>query len=106
MWIEIDKKCIKNLNENFNVVGVYINDINSDILQFSSENTPILITGYRNLRTGQLDDTFREDGKITEQFIPIPNTFVNLPKRRNCDDTLNSHGGKLFTYVTHSTSKF
>ena len=94
MWIEIDKKCIKNLNETFIVVGVYINDINStyyddnifeelysDIVWFSRVNTPILITGDLNGRTGELDDTFRNDGKMTEQFIPIPNTFVNLPKR-------------------------
>ena len=70
-------------------------ELYSDILTFSSKNTPILITGDLNGHTGELDDAFREDGDMTEQFITIPSTFVNLPKRRNCDNTINSHGERI-----------
>ena len=66
VWIEIDKKCIKNLDENFIVVATYINDITStyydekcfqelhdDILKFSSGRKPILFTGDFNGRTAE-----------------------------------------------------
>ena len=108
VWIEVDKKCIKNLNENFLVVGTYINDITStyydekifeefysDILNFGKDNKPVLITGDFNGRTSDIDDTFREVGNLHQETIPIQNTFVDLPKRRNCDKILNSHGEKI-----------
>ena len=73
MWIEIDKIIVKNLNENFIVVGTYVNDITSryydekifeefysDILKFGNYNKPVLITGDFNGRTSDMDDTFRE----------------------------------------------
>ena len=111
MWIEINTNYVKNLNENFFVVGTYINDmtstyynekifeeLHSDILKFSNGKNPILITGDFNGRTAELDDMFREDENPSQEVIPIPNTFVNLPKRRNCDKVLNSHGEKIIHF--------
>ena len=110
VWIEINKECIKNLQENFIVVATYISDITStyynetifeelyaDILRFIGEDIPILFTGDFNGRTGYKDDSFIENGqgRTSENSIPIPNTFVNLPKRRNCDSIINSHGEKI-----------
>ena len=64
-WMEVNKKYIANLQNNFFIVGTYINDITStyyddkifqelytDILNFNSENTPILFMGEFNGRTG------------------------------------------------------
>ena len=69
VWLEVDKKYITNLQKNFFIVGVYINDITStyyddkifqelytDILEFSSGDTPILFMGDFNGCTGTLDD--------------------------------------------------
>ena len=108
IWIEIGKKCIKNLQENFLIVGTYINGITStyydekifeefysDILKYSGSNIPILFTGDFNGRTGIEDDTYQDDGKMDQCPVPIPNTFVNLPSRKNCDSVLNSHGKKI-----------
>ena len=105
----MDKMCINNLYENFFIVATYINDINSsyydgkifeqlftDILKFSSQNTPILLTGDFNGRVGDSDDSFRANDKFEQQqFIPTQNTFTGLPKRRSCDTLLNSHGEKI-----------
>ena len=66
-----------------------------DFSEMASLSVNKSITGDLNGRTGELDETFREDGNMTEQFIPIPNTFANLPKRRNCDDTLISHRERI-----------
>ena len=111
VWMEIDKKVVNNMEENLIVVGTYINDITStyyddkifeelysDIYTFCGENTPVLFTGDFNGRTGEVDDIFRGVGGQDmgiEQQIPTPNTFVDLPKRRNCDILVNSHGKKI-----------
>ena len=107
VWLEINKKYIKNLQNNFFVVGAYINDITSsyyddkifqelhmDILEFGSGDTPILFMGDFNGRTGTLDDVYRESHQI-ENTISVPSTTTNLPKRRNCDELTNSHGKKI-----------
>ena len=73
VWLEIDKRFITNLQKNFYIVAVYINDITStyyddnifqelhtDILEFGSGGTPILFMGDFNGRTGTLDDIYRE----------------------------------------------
>ena len=114
IWIEINKNCIKNLQENFLILCTYINDITSsyyddrifeelysDILRYSGENIPILFTGDLNGRTGVVDDIYRDDGKTDHNPIPIPNTFVNLPIRKNCDNIVNSHGKKII-YLCHT----
>ena len=71
VWLEVNKKYIENLQNNFLVVGTYISDITStyydesifqelytDVLNFSSENTPILFLGDFNGRTGELDESY------------------------------------------------
>ena len=108
VWIEIDKNCIKILQTNFIVVATYISDITStyydekifeelyaDILKYTDEKTPILFTGDFNGRTGERDDSYRENELINQEIISTPNTFVNLPKRKNCDSIINSHGEKI-----------
>ena len=110
VWIEVNKKFMKNLQNNFFIVGTYINDITStyyddkifqelhnDILNFGSANTPILFMGDFNGRTGNTDDSYKESAQL-ENLIPTPNTFINIPKRRNCDDVLNSHGKKIIDF--------
>ena len=107
VWIEVDKSCIKNLNKNVFIVGTYINDITStyyddkifeelytDILNFSREETPILIIGDFNGRTGDLDDNYSASEHVSPS-IPSPNPFVELPRRNNCDSVCNSHGKKI-----------
>ena len=107
IWIEIDKSVISNLRQNFIIVATYISDITStyfndsifeefysDILKYSNEGTPILFTGDFNGRTGETEDCFI-DPKTWGDSIPTPNTFVNLPKRKNCDSVVNSHGEKI-----------
>ena len=107
IWIEVDKRYIGNLEENLLILATYVNDITStyyddrifeelhqDILHFSNENTPILLTGDFNGRTGTLDDIFADEN-FMELPIPPPNTFPNLPLRRNCDTQSNSHGRKI-----------
>ena len=71
VWLEVNKKYIENLQNNFLVVDTYISDITStyydesifqelytDVLNFSSENTPILFMGDFNGRTGELDKSY------------------------------------------------
>ena len=110
VWMEVNKKYIANLQSNFFIVGTYINDITStyyddnifqelytDILNFNSENTPILFMGDFNGRTGDLNDSYREPLNM-ENVIPTPNYFATGPKRRNCDEIVNSHGNKIIDF--------
>ena len=110
VWMEVNKKYIANLENNFFIVGTYINDITSTyyddkicqelhthILNFNSNNSPILIMGEFNGRTGNLDDIYRDDMKV-ENVIPTPNFFEHGPKRRNCDEIINSHGKKIIDF--------
>ena len=99
------------MEENIIIVATYINDITSsyydekifeelyrDIFKFCDENTPIMFIGDFNGRTGDADDTFRGEGNFGNHAIPTPNTFVDLPKRSNCDTIVNSHGKKIIDF--------
>ena len=110
VWIEIDGKLIKKMDGNFFIVGTYIPDITSkyydesifdelfsDILKFSKENTPIGCIGDFNGRIGDLDDNYEDSDQIN-QHIPTPNTFSDIPKRKNCDHLHNSHGEKIIKF--------
>ena len=107
VWIEISKEILSTPDENVLVCATYIHDITStyysdsifeelesDILKFSRNGTPILMTGDFNARTGNLNDNYDDSGDIN-QNIPIFNTFSNIPDRGNCDCVINSHGEKL-----------
>ena len=92
------------------IAGVYIHDItskyyddsifeelNRDILKFSDEGTPVLLMGDFNAQTGNLNDNY-EDSAHGDKHIPIPNTFTNIPNRSNCDNILNTRGGKVIKF--------
>ena len=50
------------------------------------EETPTGCIGDFNGRIGELDDNYDNSDKIDPYIaIPTPNTFMDLPKRRNCD---------------------
>ena len=112
VWIEVDKKFFHNLEKNPVIVGTYIHDItssyydekmfvelNSDILKFSGEGTPILYTGDFNARVGNVSDNYDDSrsGHI-DLCIPIGNSFPDIPERSNCDSVINSHGQKLIKF--------
>ena len=97
VWIEVDKLCVNNLSENYN--ESIFDELYSDINNFWNGNKPILFTGDFNGRTSDVDDILRIDGDIDRELMLIPNTFVDLPKRNNCDKVLNSHGGKNMSHI-------
>ena len=69
------------------------------LVQFSKEGTPIGYIGDFNGRIGGLDDNYDNSDKIDPYIaIPTPNTFMDLPKRRNCDPLKNSHGEKIIKF--------
>ena len=70
VWLEVCKNIVKNLKTNLLIVCAYIHDITStyydpnvfddlstDITNFCNMNTPLIITGDLNSRTG-IDDGF------------------------------------------------
>ena len=111
VWIEVYKKLIQNLDENLLIVASYINDItstyyndnifeelNRDVLTFCNGNKPVLLMGDLNSRTGNLNEIYNEpDSKFLPNF-PQDTKFVDLPKRRNCDEKEDTHGKKIITF--------
>ena len=107
VWIEIDKTCIKNMQNNLILVGTYINDttstyyhddileeFSSGILKYGSDSKPILLMGDFNGRVGNLDDRYIDDTPLT-QNIPTQKPDFDIPTRKNCDIIANSHGKKI-----------
>ena len=88
VWIEIDKTCIKNMQNNLILVGTYINDttstyyhddiweeLSSGILKYGSDSKPILLMGDFNGRVGNLDDRYIDDTPLT-QNIPTQSRIL------------------------------
>ena len=107
VWTEIDKRLIKNLEKNLILVSAYIHDANSSyydpsnfedishgITVFCDDNTPLIIMGDLNSRTGLSDERF-SDPQCDVGHIDTISNSITLPMRRNCDTTINGHGEKL-----------
>ena len=107
VWIEIDKSCIKNMQNNVLIAATYINDITSTyyddkiwdelyngILKFGNENTLLLLMGDFNGRVGSLDVRYLES-TLPDENIPALRTHIDIPVRRNTDKGLNAHGRKI-----------
>ena len=110
VWIEVDGELMNYLDGNVFIVGTYIHDItsvyyndnifeelSSDILKFTKENSPIMYIGDFNGRTGELDDNYKNSFQH-DLYIPTPNLFPDCPKRKNCDKITNSHGKKIIDF--------
>ena len=50
--------------------------------------------GDFNGRTGDTEDSYIDNVQIND-LIPTPCFFKDIPKRRNCDEIINSHGSKI-----------
>ena len=110
IWIEVNRKYVDNLENNFLICGTYIHDVTStyyndnifdemeaDILKFGKAGTPIMFMGDLNARTGNLNDNYDEYGNV-DLTIPISNPFSGIPNRKNCDSVINSHGEKVIKF--------
>ena len=106
MWLEVSKDVIKNTNKNLFIVAGYIRDTSSkyndpnvfknlavEITSVCDENTPLIVTGDFNGRTGEVDDKYDESHE-TESDIR-PTTSIALPMRKNCDSVLNQQGRSI-----------
>ena len=106
MWLEVSKDVIKNTNKNLFIVTGYIHDTSSkyydpnvfenlaiEITKVCDENTPLIVTGDFNRRTGEVDDKY-DESHVTESDIR-PTTSIALPMRKNCDSVLNQQGRSI-----------
>ena len=93
VWIEIDKSCVTNMQNNLIIVATYINDItstyyddkiwdelNSGILKFVDQSTPMLLLGDFNGRVGNLDDRYIDSTPL-DQNVPTPKLDFDIPIR-------------------------
>ena len=103
-WVEVDKKVFNNLNENLIISAQYCPPTNSkystqnsleeldvDILKFCNENTPFILVGDLNARSGCLPDNLEIDPNLDPSGLS-PSEF--LP-RNNRDEIITTQGQKL-----------
>lgn len=108
IWLEVSKSIINNLQKNLLIVCTYIHDgtsnyhdpnvfeeLSSDITKYCDHDTPLIITGDINARTGVQSDNFDDALPIEVSRIDTNMCSIPLPKRNNCDQVLNSHGRKI-----------
>ena len=109
IWMEVNRNIIKNLPKNLIICIAYIHDVTSKyftpsifdelakgILTHCEDDTPILITGDLNARTGTLDEIFVDP--IPDElncFIEANNSTNSTKSRQNADNVINSHGKKI-----------
>ena len=103
VWLEISKHVIKNANKNLILITGYIHDVLSkyydpnvfenqavEIAKVCDGNTPLIITGDSNGRTGEQEDNYEESHFAPFEIRPV--SSIPLPLRRNCDSVLNQQG--------------
>ena len=108
IWLEVSKEIVKNLDHNLFVICSYIHDISSkyfepdifeelfnDINTYCDQNTPLLIKGDLNARTGVEEDIFLDPELDTPCFVETQVETPTIPQRNNCDMFINSHGKKI-----------
>ena len=109
--LEVNQRFVHNLNANLLICDAHIPDITSsyfhenifeefhrDMLRFCSENTPILITGDMNGRTGVLDDNYIDIFPVGFSLPPDDNVTSLFPVRRNCDTSVDTHRRKIIQF--------
>ena len=99
---------MEGLQHNLILVAAYVNDItsayydpnvfpefSSNISYFCNEDTPMIITGDLNSRTGNGDDQLCDPQIDMVSPIETENSSIALPNRKNCDPVVNSHGNNI-----------
>ena len=110
IWCEISKTIMKGLQKNLIFVAAYINDVTSayfdpnvfsdfsnDITYFCDENSPMLVMGDLNSRTGHEEDHLHEPNFESLSPIVTENHSITIPIRRNCDPIVNFHGNNILS---------
>ena len=108
IWIEICKNLIKNLEKNLLLLCAYISDVNSkyfnpntyddiaeDISNFCEDNTPLILIGDMNSRTGNMSEDYIEPDLGLNCCIETRSSSIDLPICKNCDGNINNQGKSL-----------
>ena len=106
IWFEIDKNLFYNLHTNLKVCSIYSppessnyysddiwEDLSNDLLNTTTENTPFLLLGDINIRSGNISE-FTQPDNININCLP--SRCVKETQRNNCDTIQN----KKVTIVT------
>ena len=104
IWFELDKALLLDSEENLKICAIYSqpslsayyresvwDDLECDIADLSSDNSPICIIGDMNGRTGERPDFVASSDRYVDA---IPSTLIKSP-RKSCDKILNKVGEKL-----------
>ena len=105
-WLEINKNTFNNHSEHIKVCAIYSppetsnyysneiwDEMSTDILNYTSFNTPFLIIGDMNARTGILSDISNNDKFHTNSSVP--ERHITATTRNNCDQMIDANGSKL-----------
>ena len=105
IWLELNKNLFENNAQSIKVCAVYSqpllsnyyretvwDDLETDIINFSTDTTPFCIIGDMNGRTGNRLD--HEENR-NNPFLSFKPTTINKSQRRNCDTKLNQTGQKI-----------
>ena len=108
IWLEINKTIFHSLHETIKVCIAYnppINsnycnktfyeDISTELLTTHSLDTPFLLIGDLNSRTGELTDFYDSDDDNKGESDEPPTRKVKPTRRENCDKKVNQMGNKL-----------
>ena len=108
IWIEINKNIFHSMHESIRICIAYnppansdycnkniFEDLSENLLTTCNTNTPFLLIGDLNARTGELLDY--EDETADEQDGP-PKREVIPTKRSNCDKYTNQMGNELIDF--------
>ena len=106
VWFNVDKSLFHEWNENLKVCAIYSqpslsayyresvwDDLESDIADFSSDNTPICVIGDMNARTGDRLDFVTSTDRYMDA---VPSKLLKVP-RKSCDKILNKVGEKVLS---------
>ena len=104
IWLEVNKNFFTNLDQNLIISAQYIPPVNtkyydqnsldtlrSDIVKFCDENTPTILIGDFNSRSGNIPDNLEMDPNFDQSGLQ-PTEFR---PRENCDEAVNQQGKNL-----------
>ena len=105
IWFEINKSLFYNIPKNVRICSLYSppessnyytddfwDELQTDILDLTTNNTPFLLIGDINARTGETSD-FAHSDNLNINYSPT--RCVIESKRKNCDKLTNNKGLKL-----------
>ena len=109
IWIEINKELFHNLDKNVKICAIYnpptnsryhnpslMEDIAIDILEEGEDESPILLIGDINARTGNSNDyTIRNKHEISNYLLQDNHPRID---RKNCDTVINQEGIKILDF--------